>query len=72
VTIQAETDYGATVKSKQGEFLAAVVSCDPAEFDSVYDAAVQETLDSGASQMIEEFHAAYQAGNFRGTFPGNL
>ena len=72
VTIQAETDYGATVKSKQGEFLAAVVSCDPAEFDSVYDAAVQETLDSGAAEMIEEFRAAYQAGNFRGTFPGNL
>ena len=72
VTIQAETDYGATVKSKQGEFLAAVVSCDPAEFDTVFDTAVQETLDSGAAQMIEEFRAAYQEGNFRGTFPGNL
>jgi len=71
-TIQAETDYGATVKSKQGEFLAAVVSCDPAEFDTVFDTAVQETLDSGAAQMIEEFRAAYQEGNFRGTFPGNL
>ena len=72
VSIQAETDYGATVKSKQGEFLAAVVSCDPEEFDAVFDAGIQETLDSGAAQMIEEFRAAYQAGNFRGTFPGNL
>ena len=72
VSIQAETDYGATVKSKQGEFLAAVVSCDPADFDAVYDNGVQETLDSGAAEMIEEFRAAYQAGNFRGTFPGNM
>ena len=39
---------------------------------AIYDAAIQETLDSGASQMIEEFRAAYQAGNFRGTFPGNF
>ena len=33
---------------------------------------IQETLDSGAAEMIEEFRAAYQAGNFRGVFPGNL
>lgn len=72
VAVQAETDYGATVKSKQGEFLAAVVSCDPEEFDEVFDAAIQETLDAGAAEMIEGFRAAYQEGNYRGTFPGNM
>ncbi|MBR6890032.1 MAG: extracellular solute-binding protein, partial [Clostridia bacterium] len=72
VAIQAETDYGATVKSKQGEFLAAVVACDADAFDETYDQYIQETLDSGAAEMIEEFRAAYQAGNFRGVYPGNL
>ena len=72
VAIQAETDYGATVKSKQGEFLAAVVACDADAFDETYDQYIQETLDSGAAEMIEEFRAAYQAGNYRGVYPGNL
>ena len=69
--IQAETDYGTMVKSKQGEFLTKVVTCDPAEFDAVYDAAVEATLSTGAAEMIEAFRAAYQAGEVRGTFPGN-
>lgn len=72
VSVQAETDYGATVKSKQGEFLAAVVSCDADQFDAVFDAGIQEILQSGAQQMIDEFRATYQEGNFRGVFPGNL
>jgi putative aldouronate transport system substrate-binding protein len=70
ITIQADNDYGAMVKSKQGEFLTAVVTCDPAEFDAVYDAAVQNTLNTGASELIEAQREAYQAGEFRGTFPG--
>ena len=71
-TIEAETDYGSTVKSKQGEFLAAVVSCDPAEFDKVYDDGIQDILNSGAQQMIDEFRKAYNDGNYRGVFPGDL
>jgi len=72
VSIQAETDYGATIKSRQGKFLADVVSCDPAEFDTVYDAGIQDLLKSGADKMIEEFRQAYKDGNYRGTFPGAL
>ncbi len=68
--IQAETDYGTMVKSKQGEFLTKVITCDPAEFDAVYEAAIQATLSTGAAEMIEAFRAAYQAGEVRGTFPG--
>lgn len=71
VAIQAETDYGSSVKSKQGEFLAAVVSCDADKFDETYDAGLQDILASGAEQMIAEFRTAYQEGNYRGTFPGN-
>ena len=71
-TVQAETDYGATVKSKQGEFLAAVVSCAPEEFDAVYDQGIQDILNVGAQEMIDGFRQAYQNGNYRGVFPGNL
>ena len=69
--IQAETDYGTMVKSKQGEFLTKVITCDPAEFDAVYDAAIDATLSTGAGEMIEAFREAYKAGDVRGTFPGN-
>ncbi|MBQ4451537.1 MAG: hypothetical protein II912_04115, partial [Clostridia bacterium] len=72
VTVQADTDYNATVKSKQGEFLAAVVSCAEEDFDAVFDAGIEEILASGAAQMIEGFREAYEAGNYRGIFPGNL
>ena len=70
VPIVASTDYGAMIKSKQGEFLTAVVTCDPAEFDAVYEKAVQDTLNTGAAELIEEQREAYKAGEFRGTFPG--
>lgn len=70
IPIIASTDYGATIKAKQGEFLTAVVTCDPAQFDAIYDKCVQDTLNVGASELIEEQRAAYQAGEFRGTFPG--
>ena len=70
VPIQASTDYGAMVKSKQGEFLSKVVTCAPADFDATYDAAIKDTLNTGASEIIEEQRAAYKAGEFRGTFPG--
>ncbi len=72
VTVQADTDYNSTVKSKQGEFLAAVVSCAEEDFDAVFDAGLEEILASGAAQMIEGFRAAYEAGEYRGVFPGNL
>ena len=70
VPIQASTDYGAMVKSKQGEFLSKVVTCAPADFDATYDAAIKDTMNTGAAEIIEEQRAAYKAGEFRGTFPG--
>ena len=70
--IQAQTDYGDTVKSAEAKFLADVVSCAPEKFDEVFDAGIQNILKSGAQQMIDEFRAAFQAGNYRGEFPGEL
>ena len=70
VAIQAETDFGEMVKSKQGEFLVKVVTCKPEEFDAVYDEYIDAILKAGAQDMIDERRAAYQAGNYRGTFPG--
>ena len=72
VNIQAQTDYGDTIKSAQGKFLADVVSAAPDKFDEVFDAGIQAILRSGADKMIEEFRQAYKDGNWRGTFPGNL
>ncbi len=70
VPIKADTDFGAMVTSKQGEFLVNVVTCDPAEFDEVYDKYIQAILDVGAEAVIAERRAAYNDGNYRGTFPG--
>ena len=70
ITIQADNDYGAMVKSKQGEFLTAIITCAPEEVDKVYDEYMKTILETGAAQMIEEFRAAYQSGDYRGTFPG--
>ncbi len=71
VEIAAATDYSGNVKSKQGEFLAAVITAAPEEFDAVYDQYIEEIKIAGAAEIIEEQRAAYQAGNWRGTFPGN-
>nr|AHF24387.1 extracellular solute-binding protein family 1 [uncultured bacterium Contig29] len=68
--VEAATDYDATVKSKQAEFIAAVISCDADQFDAVFDAGIEEIKTVGATEMIEGFRAAYQAGTYRGTFPG--
>ncbi len=70
--IQAQTDYGDTVKSAEAKFLADVVRLRPEKFDEVFDAGIQNILKSGAQQMIDEFRAAFQAGNYRGEFPGEL
>jgi hypothetical protein len=56
--------------SKQNELIAQIISCDPAEFDSVWAEYTQAILDAGADEVIAAYREAYQAGNYRGTFPG--
>jgi len=69
--IQSLTDYEGTVKGAQAKFLADVVSCKPEEFDTVFDAGLEEIRNAGATEIIEELRQNYQAGNQTGTFPGN-
>ena len=71
VTINASTDFGASVKNKQAKFLTDVITCPADQFDAVYDAAIADTLNAGADKIMEEQREAYKAGNYRGTFPGN-
>lgn len=70
VPIQAATDYSATVITKQNELIAQTISCDPADFDAVWDEYIQAILDAGADKVIEAYRQAYIDGNYRGTFPG--
>lgn len=72
VTIQAEADYGSMVKTKLAELFANSVTCKPEEFDAAYDSSLQALLDVGGAEVVAEKLAAYQAGEYRGTFPGSL
>jgi len=69
VAIEEATDYSATVISKQNELIAQTLSCDPAEFDKVWDEYIQAILDSGAEEVIAAYRQAYKDGNWRGSFP---
>ena len=71
VAIKASTDYGAEVSNKEAKFLTDVVTCAPDAFDATFDAAIADIIAAGADKIVEEQRAAYQAGNVRGTFPGN-
>ena len=70
VPIAEATDYSAAVTSKQNELIAQVISCDPADFDKVWDEYIQAIKDAGADEIIAAYRQAYQDGNYRGTFPG--
>lgn len=69
VAIEEEADYQATVISKQNELIAQVLSCDPADFDKVWDEYIKAILDSGAEELIAAYRQAYKDGNWRGSFP---
>ena len=54
---------------KQNELIAQAISCDPAEFDTVWDTYIKAINDAGAQKVIEAYRQAYKDGNFRGTCP---
>ena len=55
---------------KQNELIAQTISCDPADFDKVWDEYIKAINDAGAQKVIEAYRQAYKDGNYRGTFPG--
>ncbi len=70
ITIQADADYGLMVKTKLSELIAKSLTCAPADFDATYDNAVEELLNVGGAEVVAEKLAAYQAGQYRGDYPG--
>ena len=70
VPIEAATDYSGAVMLKQNELIAQTISCDPADFDKVWDEYIKAINDAGAQKVIEAYRQAYKDGNYRGTFPG--
>lgn len=68
-SVEAATDYLATVKSKQCELIAQAITCDPESFDEVYDSYIEAIKTSGATEIIEGYREAYQNGNWRGSYP---
>lgn len=70
-TIEARVDYGSTVISKEADLLVNAVTCKTEEFDAVWDKYVQEILNNGGQQIIDEQRQAYQEGAYRGIYPMN-
>lgn len=68
-TIEARVDYGSTVISKEADLLVNAVTCKTEDFDAVWDKYVQEILNNGGQQIIDEQRAAYQEGAYRGFYP---
>lgn len=68
-TIQSRVDYGSTVISKEADLLVQAVTCTPDQFDAVWEKYVNEILQSGGQEIIDEQRAAYQEGAYRGFYP---
>lgn len=68
-TIQARVDYGSTVTSKEADLLVQAVTCAPEQFDAIWEKYVNEILQSGGQEIIDEQRAAYQEGACRGFYP---
>ena len=62
VSIASVDEYRGDLQTRYAEFKDALVMCDPAEFDALYDKYTQEYLDAGYQEILDERKAAYEAG----------
>ncbi len=62
VSIGAVDEYRGDLQTRYAEFKDALVMCDPAEFDALYDKYTQEYLNAGYQDILDERKAAYEAG----------
>lgn len=69
VAIPAEGEYDSFITAKEGEMLVKLVTCDPAQFDDIFDEYVEAILEVGAQQIFDQRLEAYQNGNIRGFYP---
>ncbi|MCR5214048.1 MAG: extracellular solute-binding protein [Eubacterium sp.] len=63
VAIEAESEYSESLLSLYIVDFDKLVTCDPSEFDALYEQLSQEYLDAGYQEVIDERLAAYEAGN---------
>lgn len=57
--IKAEEGMGPALTQKRDNFLVQAVSCKPEQFDAVFDAGMQDYLNSGGQAIIDERAAKY-------------
>ena len=60
--IEAESEYTSSLLSLFQEYYVALIKCDPAEFDTLYEDYKKRYLEAGYQEIIDERLAAYQAG----------
>lgn len=63
IPIDAEAQFSNTLKEKKKEILANAIVAPAAQFDTVYDAGIQEYLQAGAQQCLDERQAAWDSVN---------
>ena len=63
VSMDAETEYQATLVNLYKEYRDKLTMCSVDEFDALYDQYAQEYMDAGYREVTEERAAAYEAGN---------
>lgn len=61
-TIDAESEYTASLLSLFQEYYVALVKCAPDQFDALYEDYKQRYLNAGYQEIIDERLAAYEAG----------
>lgn len=60
VTLSAAGPYTQTLIDKGNELMARAITAAPEEFDAVWDAGIEDWLNSGAREIIEERRLKYE------------
>jgi len=60
VTLSVAGPYVQTLIDKGNEFMARAITAAPEDFDAVYDAGIEDWLNSGAREIIEERQIKYE------------
>ena len=57
IPFESEAQYTTTLNDKRKEILANAITASEADFDKVYDAGIQEWLNMGGQQCVDERQA---------------
>ena len=56
---ETSAKYGKILQEKDVEILVKSITCKPGDFDKTYDTLIQEYLDIGGQEVIDEKRAIY-------------